>query len=463
MKKICLIVLLLGPLIASAHAFGQQYTLPLPVSFYMLGGVSAFLASCAFLVLVGHKQREPKEYAFQISRSASILFGWCAKGLTLLLFLLCIGAGLFGSQEATENILILFFWIGLILGVPYASVLLGGWWEIVNPFKQVVSWFVRSKNPPSRRLDHPPLGKEELREWKHGYVPAVIGYIVLIILELFFTDWGTTPLFLAIALILYTLYLCIGSFVYGTANWFKYADFFSLFFRLAGMLAPVRLKEGKLVFASPVSRLVRSEATHLSLTVFIIFGLAATAFDGFRETSLMYAIAKSVPFFSFAVWNFLMFILIALLFLCLFWGAMATMKKLVKGDKPVRYYVLRFTLSLVPIMLAYHFAHYFSLLLSSGPYAVTLISDPFNLGWNLFGTASYRPPLIIGADTIWYIQLAVIVLGHSFAAYIAHRIALTEFVEKRKALLSQLPLLVLMVFYTAFGLWILAQPFAGIF
>ncbi len=59
-----------------------------------------------------------------------------------------------------------------------------------------------------------------------------------------------------------------------------------------------------------------------------------------------------------------------------------------------------------------------------------------------------------------FIQLTVIVLGHAYAAYLAHQIALTEFKEKKQAVVSQLPLLVLMVFYTAIGLWILAQPFA---
>ena len=43
--------------------------------------------------------------------------------------------------------------------------------------------------------------------------------------------------------------------------------------------------------------------------------------------------------------------------------------------------------SIVPIALAYHFSHYLTALLVNGQYALVALSDPFALGWNLFGTA----------------------------------------------------------------------------
>ncbi len=43
--------------------------------------------------------------------------------------------------------------------------------------------------------------------------------------------------------------------------------------------------------------------------------------------------------------------------------------------------------SIVPIALAYHFSHYLTALLVNAQYAVVALSDPFALGWNLFGTA----------------------------------------------------------------------------
>jgi hypothetical protein len=49
-------------------------------------------------------------------------------------------------------------------------------------------------------------------------------------------------------------------------------------------------------------------------------------------------------------------------------------------------------------------------------------------------------------------------VGHVIAVYLAHVLALRGFEKRRSALLSQYPMLALMVFYTFAGLWILAQP-----
>ena len=43
----------------------------------------------------------------------------------------------------------------------------------------------------------------------------------------------------------------------------------------------------------------------------------------------------------------------------------------------------------------------------------------------------------------------------------AHRIALAEAGNRRKAVLMGIPLAVLMIFYTVFGLWLLSTPEIG--
>ena len=55
-------------------------------------------------------------------------------------------------------------------------------------------------------------------------------------------------------------------------------------------------------------------------------------------------------------------------------------------------------------------------------------------------------------------SVAAIVIGHVSAVYLAHVTALREIPERRFALRSQYPMLVLMVAYTMVSLWILAQP-----
>jgi len=113
----------------------------------------------------------------------------------------------------------------------------------------------------------------------------------------------------------------------------------------------------------------------------------------------------------------------------------------------------------VPIAIAYHLAHYFTYLLIQGQLIVRLASDPFGFGWNLLGTARYRPDIgVVGARFAWYTAVIAIVAGHIIAVYVAHAIALREFRDRAAALRSQYPMLVLMVGYTMVSLWIIAQP-----
>src|SRR5262249_1648786 len=118
-----------------------------------------------------------------------------------------------------------------------------------------------------------------------------------------------------------------------------------------------------------------------------------------------------------------------------------------------------FVLTLVPIAVAYHLSHYFSLLLTAGQFVIPLASDPFGFGWNLFGTAKHSVDLgVVSPYFFWYSAVVMIVTGHVIAVLLAHHVALRLFRDRRAALLSQIPMVVLMVAYTTLSLWILAQP-----
>ena len=126
-----------------------------------------------------------------------------------------------------------------------------------------------------------------------------------------------------------------------------------------------------------------------------------------------------------------------------------------------------FVWSIVPIALAYHFSHYLTALLVNGQYALVALSDPFSLGWNLFGTAHMPVSAAIAAGSdaawvVWNAQAAAIVGGHIVAVLAAHRLAFRLHDAPRGASLSQLPLTVLMIAYTVFGLWLLSTPTAGL-
>jgi hypothetical protein len=117
-----------------------------------------------------------------------------------------------------------------------------------------------------------------------------------------------------------------------------------------------------------------------------------------------------------------------------------------------------FVLPLVPIAFAYLVAHYFSLFMIQGQFLVLHVSDPFGRGWDLFGTATYQPNLtVVSPETVWYVQVAALVVGHVAGLAVAHDRAVSLFEERGDALRSQYPMLALMVLYTVGGLWLLSR------
>jgi hypothetical protein len=117
-----------------------------------------------------------------------------------------------------------------------------------------------------------------------------------------------------------------------------------------------------------------------------------------------------------------------------------------------------FLASLVPIALVYAVAHYFSLLLLQGQFAIPLASDPLGRGWDLIGTADFRPNLaVLSPNAIWYVQVGALVVGHVAGLTLAHDRAVALFRSARTAMQTQYVMLVLMVVYTVGGLWLLSQ------
>jgi hypothetical protein len=100
-------------------------------------------------------------------------------------------------------------------------------------------------------------------------------------------------------------------------------------------------------------------------------------------------------------------------------------------------------------------AHYFTLLLVQGQFALPLGSDPFGYGWDLLGAADYVPNLApLSPNAVWYVQVGALVAGHVAGLAVAHDRAVTV-LPARSALRSQYAMLVLMVGYTVGGLWLL--------
>ena len=126
----------------------------------------------------------------------------------------------------------------------------------------------------------------------------------------------------------------------------------------------------------------------------------------------------------------------------------------------------RFVVSIVPIAFGYHFAHYLPSFLVDAQYALKALSDPFALGWNLLGTRELHVTASFlthhaSVEAIWYAQVGVIVAAHVAAVVALHGLVGESREGRLASILSEIPLTVLMIGYTVFGLWLLSTPVAA--
>jgi hypothetical protein len=153
-------------------------------------------------------------------------------------------------------------------------------------------------------------------------------------------------------------------------------------------------------------------------------------------------------------------LLVSVAFLLVFITFMELVIYLGRRSVDLKATVSAFALTLVPIALVYNAAHNYSYVVVQSQGLIPLLNDPLQKGWHLWpAVANFTPTFALAqASTVWYAQVVLIVLGHVVAVYLAHLRAGERFRTAQRALLSQYPMLLLMVMYTMTSLWILAQP-----
>ena len=119
---------------------------------------------------------------------------------------------------------------------------------------------------------------------------------------------------------------------------------------------------------------------------------------------------------------------------------------------------IKYSYSVIPIALFYHVAHNFEHFVVESQKLIVLISDPFGFGWNIFGTADVQTASLFPVGTIWFTQVFMIVIGHVFGIYISHRYSYQMFKDRKSAIKSQIPMIVMMILFSILSLWLIAQP-----
>jgi hypothetical protein len=462
---------------ATAHGFGQRYDLPIPLSFYVWGaGATVALSFVGFTLFLRQEPNLSRLRAEWHPKGRLVnAVVMSARSLAVGLLALVIVAGLFGSQDPIRNIAPAMIWIIAWVGLAFLSLLLGEVWALINPWNTV---FTFAESSYRRIRAGAVLGSgRRYPEWL-GVWPAFLLFVLFAWMELVWSE-KNVPAELAAALLVYSGLTWLGMFVFGREAWLDHSEVFTLVFGTFARFAPLaRMLEGRVGIRvrPPATGLLEDHPLTISMVALVIALLATVTFDGFLETPLWarvdFSVLDSASDSSF--WAVLSLredqavravrTLALLGCVLLFLGVYAVfcwLTAAVSGDRAVSAGIIarRFVLTLVPISLAYHVAHYFSLLFIGGQYAIPLLSDPLGRGWNLFGTAGYQVDIgFVTPRLQWSVAVVAVVLGHVVAVYLSHVTALRVFRSRRAALVSQIPMIVLMVGYTMISLWILSQP-----
>ena len=370
-------------------------------------------------------------------------------------FLLTLACGFFGAQDSYRNLVPTMVWVLWWVGLAFVCALVVDLWALANPLATLFP-----KN--SGFVSYP--------VWL-GAWPAVLLFLGFAWAELVWPD-NDVPSYLASAMLAYAVLTWSGMLLFGRETWLAHGEAFALAFGVLGRFAPLEIAAGELRLRAPGAGLVAERPPSVSMLAFVLLMLATVTFDGFLETPLYQQVATEIQQdFSGVLFRLselgspesevvasLALLAFPLGFLAAYWLTAWAMARLT-GAPSVARVACTFVLSLVPIAVAYHLSHYFSLAVTAGQFIIPLASDPFGFGWDLFGTAGYKVDLgILSPYVFWYSAVILIVAGHAIAVFVAHLEAQRLFGERRKALLSQVPMVVLMVAYTTLSLWILAQP-----
>jgi len=460
--SICLLAL---PALAAAHGFGQRIDLPVPLYLYLFGGGAIVAFSFILLGLIPSRLSEvlhayPK---YDLTR-----LGWFRviaaqtallplKLLFVVILLVAVASGLWGDQNPAFNMLPTVVWILFAIGVTFFSAFIGNIWSVVNPFKTLYEFGETALGRVGVRWS-----AESLPEWI-GVLPALLLFFAFRWIENV-SLMSSDPAMLAIFVLSYAFitFVCMGMF--GKDEWLQKGDPFAVFFSFLSRFSITEVKENALYLRPPAVGLLNQSAS-LTEVAFVLLMLSSVAADGVLGTPLFQNLFSDLLSIGLP-WLFVGTMgLLGLFcaFLAVYYG-FSYLTKIFTGDKSsVLEVARRYIFSLLPIAIAYEVAHYVSILVIEGQRVLYLISDPFGAGWNLFGTADYEISYTaLNLKVLWNVQVTLIVIGHVIAVIIAHAIAERYFKDSRKALISQYPMLVLMVFYSCLSLWIMAQPIIAV-
>ena len=436
------------PALLPQHGLGGAQDLPISRELAILGGAAAVGVSFVVLALAWRKPRydaatsgrPAPDWLTGVVDSAWWRALWRLVGLLGLVYLVVVAV--FG-KDLLINPIFGIFYVWIWVGIPVASLLFGRVWKAISPFRLINTGLARISggDPDDGFLTYP----ERLGMW-----PAAIGLFAFVWMELVYphnVDLGPVRLWCAV----YLAVMIVGGALFGN-TFYARADPFEVYSSLVAQASIWGRRDGVLLIRSPLANLDSTPAVPGMVAVIaVLFG--STAFDAFREST------RWLTFIQGTGWSTYLQNNLGLLGFCLVIGVIFWVACIATGVGPGqqrRALPDLYAHSVVPIIVGYIVAHYFSYVVEVGTQTLIQASDPLSNGSNLFGTGtwsvpywlSYHPTLL--AD----VKVLAVVAGHVVGVIAAHERAI-KLLPKKHQLTGQLPLLFAMIVFTTGGLYLL--------
>ena len=439
-----------------AHGIGGRLDLPIPLLYFTLAAVTVLVVTFALLSTRWYQPRlqHPSDRALATPpwlRLVGVVFSVAAVGLWLLVVL----SGFLGSDDSVANPAPVMIYVGWWLVIPFASALVGDFYQVIAPWRAMSRWLGIG------RVERPQIAK------RVGYWPAAVVLFGFTWWELV-SPLGSSPFWLAVIAVIYTAYMLATIAWWGPQTQLTTWDGFGAYNHLMGAIGPLgRSQAGELTRRGWLRGLpMVAERRGLDILAVVLIG--GVTYDGiagipFWRNQIAGPLEDTLVDVGLSwQWAEMLvgtFGLVAVV-LTVGWAyhiACALAISLSDAQNTVARVRIRFAHTLIPIALAYAFAHYFTLVLYEGQLFLSTISDPFDRGWDLFGlsetTVNYT---LISPTAVWYIQLAAVIAGHVGGVVLAHDRALVDF-PGAGAVRSQYAMLALMVVLTMLALFILTS------
>jgi len=446
-----------------AHGIAGRRDLPIPDWIFAAAASTVLALSFVALAVLWTRPRlqdAPRRRVLALSSGVLRTVEVVCGTVGVLVFAGVLYAGFAGAQVASANPIATFVFVLFWVGLAPLSLLAGDVFRLFNPWRalgRAAGW--AAKRAGAGALPEPLAYPGRLGRW-----PAAVGILAFVWVELIYSG-RDDPSALAVLSLAYAAVQLVGMSLYGVEPWTTRADAFAVYFGLFARLSVWERRDDGLYLRPPLAGVFSLPWLPGTVALLCVM-IGTTTFDGLSQGALWGGLAPDVQRFFADLGlsldtaldvTFTLGLLATVALACgVYWVGVAGMRT-VETRWSADELAARFSISLIPISLAYVLAHYFSLLAYQGQATAFLASDPLGDGSDLFGTAGSQINYgVVSAAGIWWVQVACLVIGHVAALVLAHERAVADFRAPREATRSQYWMLLVMVAFTCLGLWLLS-------